>query len=256
MKKEFTYIAQWIETPQYCKIGKSINPLTRLQSYLTIFPGTLRVLMICPSELFSEKSLHDEFELLRYSGEHFSYTPDIRARIIQINSSTGFKEYEIDRKIDPFSLLKLKEGRPKYIKQCPRRGLLYRRVFPIKHKGSQKSFARILCKPGEILDRVEFDRRYFKAHAEYEAIENSDKKEFKAHEIWATHAYSIKYVRQIKQGSIVYRRSIPPNLRNTFGKQELSQLLCDSTEVITVDEFFKRYDQAHQQIQSQIEEKS
>lgn len=53
------------------KIGYSMNPTERLKELQTGYPDTLKILLIIPGDLNTEKALHRKFEGSRLKGEWF-----------------------------------------------------------------------------------------------------------------------------------------------------------------------------------------
>lgn len=140
--------------------------------------------MVCESSVFSEEELHEKFSSHRFSGEWFALDEIITDEIKAINKCTSFEPYEIDRKINPFEILKFKEDRPKYLKLDIDRGMRYRRrIKPHlrQYLNNRAEISRMICRFGETMDQAVFDNRYAQAHSEVEALIVAAEKEHLSH---------------------------------------------------------------------------
>lgn len=60
------------------KIGRSVNPESRLKSLQTASPDKLTLLKVIPEQVVSESELHERFAHLRRQGEWFESSEEIR----------------------------------------------------------------------------------------------------------------------------------------------------------------------------------
>lgn len=72
----YVYLIGSKELPTRVKIGKSVNPWTRLKALQTGFPLKLELYFCSISH--DEREVHEKFKHLRVSGEWFEYTDEIK----------------------------------------------------------------------------------------------------------------------------------------------------------------------------------
>lgn len=72
---------------QFIKIGRSIEPDSRRKTLQTGSPIKLKVKAVLPGDYKTEKGLHELFAHIRYNGEWFRYTDELKwfIRAIQDN---------------------------------------------------------------------------------------------------------------------------------------------------------------------------
>jgi DNA-binding CsgD family transcriptional regulator len=115
------YIVSWKGHEDIVKIGRTISPSQRFNSFLTACHLPLVIHCICPESIMSEAHLHERHASQRLTLEHFTYSPDLKATVEMLNASTGFKGWIIPRTkkqsgtiddIDTVEQLKVQMGIP------------------------------------------------------------------------------------------------------------------------------------------------
>lgn len=83
-RPEFVY---FLRSGDLVKIGRSIDPKSRLSNYGTHNPGPLEVLAVIQAGEHSEESVHKQFDALRVKGEWFRYEAPLSSFIEGLNAA-------------------------------------------------------------------------------------------------------------------------------------------------------------------------
>lgn len=102
-----TYFIQGVDGGPI-KIGRSVDPLSRLSSLQTGSPVVLKMLATVPGELLPEEALHKAFADLRTHGEWFSADPQL---LSLIESLPDLKRAHEEEKFERAQKIRLKQKR-------------------------------------------------------------------------------------------------------------------------------------------------